>query len=287
MPNFNTSLADFSTEATNNIEHLAQWGHQLSMESSSIPLVDSVRSTFQDYVTSVVTFLNGLKVSNYKKQSIDAKELVEQLRFYDYSKTRGLIINVPAGFTGKWVPFLEFLIKDILPPVAASEVTLKMVNSRLAAALNEPDRLKAQSGIRDLAHKIALVDQKDYDKIKATFANHTKTETTVSAVVDRNADINKAFQLINHINAELGAIDFSNIQKLIERLGELTAALRTTLQSEEHTEMSGMITSQLSDLFYQLGTTLTAGAILMDIVGDLTTGMQTSRDVLLAATKSE
>jgi hypothetical protein len=281
MPSTPDSLKQYSEEAMNNLEYIVSKGAQLSTESASIPLVDTLKSSFQDYLTTLTTFINGLKVTNYRKQFIDAKEVVERLRTFDFSKSRLLEVTVPAGFNGKWIPFLELLIKDILPPVTTADTTLRLINTKLAQALTEPTRLKAQSGIRNLTGTIALVDGEDFEKMKKVFASHSKTSATLSSVVDRNADVDRAYQLINHLNADLAAVDFSGIQKLLERLGELTKALKATLETEEHTEMSGLVTSQLSDLFYKVGITITAGAVLMDLTEQLSESMLNTRDQLL------
>lgn len=281
MSNSNDTLLQYSQEALNDLGYIVSRGTALSIESASLPLVDTLKASFQEYLTSLSTFLNGLKVSNYKKQTIDAKELIEHLQTYDYRRARLLEVAVPAGFIGKWVPFLEMLLKDVLPPVASADTTLRLINTRLATALNEPTRLKAQSGIRDLTNKVALIDEKDFNAIKGAFGNHSKSAVTLSAVAERNADVDRAYQLINKLNAELGSIDFSGIQKLIDRLSEMTQSLKSLLQQEDHNEMSGLVTSQLSDLFFKVGMTITAGALLIDITEQLTTSMQSSRDMMI------
>ncbi|MNG04638.1 hypothetical protein D3C84_877840 [compost metagenome] len=146
--------------------------------------------------------------------------------------------------------------------------------------------MKAQSGIRDLAKNIALVPQEDFDKIKTFFQGGGRNQTQLSKVVERNADIEEAFILINKLNADVGAIDFVNIQKLINRLVVLVQELRKELDGKDGDEMSGLVTSQLSDLFYKVGITVTAGAALVDLTEQFTSAMTNARDDIVVALKS-
>jgi len=281
MPNLNNPMEQFSAGVTGTLEDLIRRGSMLSTESKGVPYTASLKGVFREFVNDASAFLNGFKVGNFAKQKIETKELDEKIKLSEYSKVRQFTVKVPAGFNGRWIPFFEFLLKEIMPAVSTLEQTLSIANTKMAVVLNEPDRLKAQSGIRDLASKIALVEVTDFERMKAFFDAKGKTEALVSSVVDRNADIDTAFTLCNKLNAELSVVDFNAIQKLSDRLAQLTASLNETTDKEEFNEMSGLVTSQLSDLFYQMGVTLTAGAVLMDITKQMTDAMIISRDDLL------
>lgn len=285
MSKVNKTLADYTSESASTLPSLIEEGSMLSTESKALAFLSGLATTFKSYIENFTTYCNGLKLGNYSKQKIDIEELKETLVGKDYQKTRGIYVAVPPGFSGQWVPFLRFLIETILPAVETTEITLKAVNSKLAVALNEPDRLKAQSGIRDLAKNLALIPQEDFDKIKGYFQNGGRNQTTLGKVVERNADIEEAFILINKLNADVGAVDFVNIQKLINRLVVLVTELRKELDGKDGDEMSGLVTSQLSDLFYMVGITVTAGAVLVDMTEQFTSAMTNARDDIVVALK--
>lgn len=286
MSKVNKTLAGYTSEAASTLPSLIEEGSLLSTESKALAFVSGLATTFKGYIENTVTYFNGLKLGNYSKQKVDIDELKEVLVGKEYQKIRGTYVAVPPGFSGKWVPFLRFLIDTILPAVEATEITLKTVNTKLATALTDPDRLKAQSGIRDLAKNLALIPQEDFDKIKTYFQNGGRVQTTLGAVAERNADIEEAFILINKLNADVGAIDFTNIQKLINRLVVLVQELRKELDGKEGDSMSGLVTSQLSDLFYKVGITVTAGAVLVDMTEQFTSAMTNARDDIVVALKS-
>jgi hypothetical protein len=155
----------------------------------------------------------------------------------------------------------------------------------LATALNDPDRLKAQSGIRNLENGLALVTQDDFDKVKTFFTNASRTQLSLYQVVDRNADIEQAYILLNKLNADVGAINFVAIQALINRLVVLVQELKKEISKEDNDQLSGLVTSQLSDLFYKLGITVTAASVLSDSTEVLTSAMMNARDDIITALK--
>lgn len=285
MSKVNKQLEEFATESLSTLPSLIEEGSVLSTESKAMAFVANLMSSFKAYIGNLTTYFNGLKLGNYPKQKVDITELKEVLKDKDYSKTRQVYVSVPPGFSGKWIPFLRYLLDVILPAVTAAEITLKTVNTKLAVALNEPDRLKAQSGIRDLERNLALVSQEEFNKIRTFFMNGGKVQTTLSTLVDRNADIEEAYILLNKLNADVAAIDYVNIQKLINRMVVLVGELRKQLDELDSDEMSGLVTSQLSDLFYKIGITVTAGAVLSDMTTQLTSSMSEARDDLVVGLK--
>lgn len=281
MSTLKDQLEKLSGTVTGDLNYLITQGSLLSNESKSVPFLGTLRGTFADFVSHVSSFVNSFKAGNFNRETIDFKQLDEKLKLVDYSKTRTMEVFVPPGFHAHWVEFFNFVLKDIMPAVNVLEQTLVSTNRKMAVLLNEPDRMKAQSGIRDISTGVALVELDDFDKLKSFFNTTGKTATTLSGVVDRQADVATAFALSNRLNAELSAVDFNAITKLTTRLGELTEALQKVMGREEHTELSGLVSSQLADTFYQLGVTMTAGAVMIEVTKQMNDSMIASRDSLL------
>ena len=285
MSKVNNQLEQLAAVTQSTLPSLIEAGSSLSTESKTMAFVSKLATTFKAYVENITTYFNGLKLGNYPKQKVDTVELMDVLKGKEYAKTRQVFVAVPSGFSGKWLDLLKLLIDNILPSVEALEVTLKSVNKNLAVALNDPDRLKAQSGIRNLENGLALVSQDDFDKIKTFFQNGSRTQLALSQVVDRNADIEEAFILLNKLNADVGAINFVAIQELINRLVVLVQELKKEVSQEDSDQLSGLVTSQLSDLFYKLGVTVTAASVLSDLTEQMTSSMTNARDDLVIALK--
>jgi hypothetical protein len=285
MSKVNSQLEKLVSETQSTLPSLIEAGSALSTESKTVAFVSKLTNTFKSYVENITTYFNGLKLGNYPKQKIDTVDLLESIKGKDFAKTRQIYVTVPSGFIGKWVDYLNLLINVIVPSVESLEVTLKLVNKALATALNDPDRLKAQSGIRNLENGLALVTQDDFDKVKTFFTNASRTQLSLYQVVDRNADIEQAYILLNKLNADVGAINFVAIQALINRLVVLVQELKKEISKEDNDQLSGLVTSQLSDLFYKLGITVTAASVLSDSTEVLTSAMMNARDDIITALK--
>lgn len=273
-------LNEAADKEASTLEYLVSRGSSISTESAGLAFVDSVKSTFQDFVGRVSVFTNNLKVGNFTSRAIDSDSVMGKFNGRPYQENRNLYVTVQPGFEGKWLPYLKFLDREIMPRVTMIDATLKVAITKLATILNEPDRLKAQSGIRDLEKLLTLVSQTDYQTMTSYFGKNSKTQVRVAEIADRNADVVESYALINKLNRDLGKVDFTKIQAQLDRLTELTRSLKDVLESDENRVVSGTITSQLSDLFYKLGVTLTAGALLRDAVLMQTEAMQQSIDSL-------
>lgn len=271
-----SSLSQIADAEASTLEYLVERGSTISTESKSLAFVDSIKSTFYDFVSRLTNFITTLKAGNYKSQKLAADDVVALVEAKTYQETRNLYVNVPVGFQGKWVDYLNFLSTQILPQVARTDATLKSVIQRMAVLLNEPDRLKAQSGLRELDRSLDVISQEQLDKMKRYVANGSKYQRRLGEVMERNADFKASYELINKINSELGVVDFAKIQDQVTRLSELTQSLQETMKSDEGRELSGLVTSQLSELFFKLGVSLTAGAVLMDAVTQQTVAMDTT-----------
>jgi len=273
-------LNEAAEQEASTLEFLVARGSLISTESRGLAFVDSIKSSFTDFVARLGLFVNGLKVGNFTPRQIKATIMLKAVTARSYQENRNLYVSIQPGFEGKWLPYLKYLANTILPKVETIDATLKVAITKLATIINEPDRLQAQSGIRDLERSLSMVSQDDYQGMQSFFGKGTKAQAPLGSVVDRNADLIDAYTLIDKLNNSLGAIDFTKVQSQLDRLTELTANLKEVLESEENRQLSGTVTAQLSELFYKLGVTLTAGAVLRDAVQQQTEAMSLTADSL-------
>lgn len=282
MPKINPNIMnELANVELNSLENICRMGSDLSTESLSLPFVDTVKSKFNEFVDRSSTFLNGLKVGNYRNQRLDYAPAVIEFNKAQWSENRMKSLHIAPGFSGKWVPFLNYLDSNILPQVEALEATLKKSNTRLAQILNEPDRLAAQSGIKDLKSSIPLITLEHLNGIKKFFNSSSSPEVQASKVMDRNGDLEAAFKLTNALNDRLAKADLSGIDSMVGRFAELSKSFKEHL-AEHDDSVSGKVGSQLSDLFYTLGVTVSAAAVLLDILPQHVEAMAKNIEVLKA-----
>jgi len=260
-PNIMNELANVEL---NSLESICRMGSDLSTESLALPFVDTVKSKFNEFVDRSSTFLNGLKVGNYRSNHLDYDAAVIAFNKNPYATNRLVMVHVAPGFTGKWVSFLEYLITNVLPQVEELEATLKKSNTRLAQILNEPDRLAAQSGIKELKGQIPLVSLEVLTKLKQYFTGSNAPEVQASKVIDRNGDMEHAYKLTNTLNDRLAKVDLSSVNGMVGRFADLSTSFKEHLAKHDDT-VSGKVGSQLSELFYKLGVTVSAAAALLEI----------------------
>lgn len=286
MSNLNELFKQVSLEHMSQLDEIIALGSSVSNESKVLTFIDSGKSKFYDYVQRVHHFLKSLSLDHKIFNHIDARELLKKYGAQDYSKNRSLNFEVAAGFSGDLPEFLTFMVEHVLPAADAIENTLKITVTRLAQILNEPDRMKAQSGIRELEQHLVLVKEGDLEKIKSYFKAGAKSQVKIGDVMRRNADMETVYRLTNVWNERLAKIDFKRAQNLVERVGDLTGHLNKQLnetgEGQEKTEVSGLTASQLSDLFYRLGTTVTACSVLIEMGRQHSEAMKRNLDALEA-----
>lgn len=275
MSNVKNILNDLATEQSRSLDYVVGLGTLIALESKDQTFIDTVKSKFYEFVDHMHGFFNSLKVGNYKTVFIEANDMLAKLNEQGWEKNRELHITVVPGFQGHWVELLDLMINKILPAAEGAVDGLKVSSIRLAAIMNEPDRLKAQSGIRELESHLTLISKEDLDKLTAHFKFNSQSKATLGDVAGRNTDLKEAYGQINILNKRLGQVDLTKIDSQVERLGELIKAFTKTIDGDEkRAEVSGAVASQLSELMYRLGTTLTGVAQLIELTRQQTEAMQ-------------
>ena len=269
MSELNELFKQVSNEKLSQIDSLVELGSSISNESKVMAFIESTKSKFYDYVSRVQHFINAFKFAQISAKQIDARAMLEAYGKQNYAENRKMIFEVAPGFSGSLPEFMSLMLDHLLPAAESSENSLKVIITRLATVLNEPDRLKAQSGIRDLEHHLVLISSENLDKVKSFFKTGAKSQTSVGQVMGRNADMQEVYTKTNQMNERLAKVDFKKVQGLVARLGQLTGSLNEQInkggEGETRDEVAGLVASQLADLFYRLGITLTACSVLIEI----------------------
>lgn len=263
-------LEQLAAPEIHTMENYFSHGLSLSTESKLQTFVDAGKSTLDMFLDRASTFLNGLKVGNYKRHPIVVGAKMKDLMAKEYSELRSMILPTPPGLSGNYLDLIGSIEKG-LPAIQTLDSNLKLAIVKLAQILHEPDRLAAQSGIKEIAATIqptlATVDH--LDNLNANFKAGTRAEAQASQVISRAADLPETFKRLQALNEEMARVDFVNIQKNIHRLAELVKELEGVVKKDEHRELSGLVASQLSDTLYRLGVTTTFAITSATAVSDL------------------
>ena len=280
MPKVNPNIMnELANVELNSLEHLCRMGSTLSTEALDLAFIDTLKGKFNDFVDRSSTFLNGLRVGNYRNNHLDYHAAVSSFTAQPYATNRTLQFHVAPGFSGSWLPFLNFVISDLLPQVEQLEATLQKSNTRLAQILNEPDRMAAQSGIKELKNQLPTIQVKTLEHFKSAFFTKGDTMRQASTLIDRNADVETVYKLTNEVNDRLARVRFNAVEQSIGRFAELSKSFKEHLDKHDDA-VSGKVGSQLSELFYVLGVTCSAAAVVLEVVPQHVQAMEKNLGVL-------
>lgn len=274
-----TPLSHFAEDATNTLRYQIEVGSRLSMESKSFAFIDSAKSTLGQFLDQAGIFLNSLKFGNYIPRDIPQGVVYEALHAEGFAEARKRTWAVPAGFSSKYQDYLKD-IRAVMSAIAVLEKSLKVATVRVASILTEPDRLKAQSGIRDLEKQVMLISAEQLDNLTAHHKNGSKSQVLLSQVVNNLSEIDSTYLEVRDLNTQLSRIDLAGVSKQIHRLAELVRELNATVAKDEHREVSGLVASQLADLLYRMGITATAASVVADGIGQLSDSLIQNAEAL-------
>jgi len=260
----------------NTLQYHIEVGSLLSTESRLQTIVDGAKGTFNSFLDSASGFLNGLKLGNYKARQVKLNQSqLAHLRDTGFQDLRTKLIAVPVGFSATYADYLKD-VHAVMPAIEGLEKDLKLAIVKIAQILNEPDRLKAQTGIRDLEKNLTLATSDQYDALLANYKNETRVQVPFSDVAGNLAAFTEAYDQVHDLNTRLARVDLVGIQSQIHRLADLVQELRKTVSEDATKDVAGLIAGQLSDLIYRMGVTATVASMVANGVGDLSDTLLTN-----------
>lgn len=260
------SLVDNGFIDLSYINNLAE---SVALESAGAAFLSGTHSTFSAVFDSAVTFFNGLKVGNFKPVTHDHASLIPHIeQAGGWAAVRLTPVSLPTGMKSKYVEFLTHTLQ-LLPQVESLEKRLSQVQAKLASLVNEPDRLKAQSGIQQALQDLSGLSPADLDRYKAHFTDNKRTTARLCDVYDRANDIPQAYKDVNQINQRLAKIDFAGIQKKVDRLVELAIDLKKVLDGEQDSLISGTVAKQMSGYVYAMASTVSLGSVMTHLIDEV------------------
>jgi len=256
-------IKQFAESELSNPDYLMSSLSNFSQESKLVTFIEDARGKFSNLLSRAVGFFTSQKIGNFKPVTVIPGKVTEQDGADAYRLNAGKTVSIPMGFKGWYIDYVGDL-ESALSYVETLGKSVKMVNEKLAMVLHEPDMLKAQSTMFELARSIPAIPDGEYAKLVAYTNNHGKSAARLGDVVGSMSDLDKVYQKANVLNQRCGRVDFAAMDKNIKRMAELIQAVQKQIESST-TDVSGGAASALSAVIY--GVAMTANASIVVVAG--------------------
>lgn len=254
---------------SDNVDYLMSTASNFSQESKVMTFVDDIKTQFSSFVGRAAAFFTSSKVGNYKPVTVIPGKLLEFANADGYRSIGQKVVSIPLGFQGKYIDYIRSL-STALDYVETLEKTIGAASQQLAVIANEPDRMKAQSALHQLDSIIKPMPVDQFNLLRAFCDNHGKTVARLSDVVDNGGDLADIYREANLLNARCSRIDWTGIDRKVARLAELITHVKKEIDAAGNGGTSGATANALSTLIYGLATGISAAAVTVAGVTELT-----------------
>lgn len=258
-----------SSEMHSNVDYLMSTASNFSQESKVMAFIDDARSQFSAFVGRAATFLTSSKVGNFKPVTVIPGKLTEYANAEGYRSIGQKVVSIPLGFQGKYIDYIRSLA-SALTYVEALEKTIGAASVQLAQLAGDPDRMKAQSSLRQLEALIKPMPAADFNALRAYCGNHGKTVARLADVIDNGGEVVEIYRDVNLLNQRCARVDWAGIDKKTTRLAELIVHVQKEIEVGGDGDVSGATASGLSTMIYGFATTVSAAAVVATGVQELT-----------------
>lgn len=216
-------------------------------------IVPKAREAIQSNIEAISGFLAGIKSSApYSRERATLARALASLDFVAYEDT---LVQVPEGFKGKYVPFLELLIAQAPIVNKHAPDMLRDYATQLSVFLTNED---AQTAIRIHSKSFASVRAQREAFTKATDAffsnkNQAASRARLSDVVSRSSEFAQVFELEQKLSRERDDFEYQPIIAEASRCVDLLATVRERIEDKDIQGVSSAVAKQLSEGAYEVG----------------------------------
>lgn len=258
-----------SSEMHSNVDYLMSTASNFSQESKVMTFVDDIKTQFSSFVGRAATFFTSSKVGNYKPTTVIPGKVLEFANADGYRSIGQKVVSIPLGFQGKYIDYIRSL-STALDYVETLEKTIGAASVQLALIANEPDRMKAQSALHQLDTIIKPMPVEQFNLLRSFCDQHGKSVARLADVVESGGDLATIYKEVNVLNARCAKIDWAGIDNKTKRLAELITHVKKEIDAAGDGGTSGAAASALSTLIYGLATGISAAAVTVAGVTELT-----------------
>lgn len=249
----------FETASLEDLESLAR---VISMEAfAANPINFDPKRRFSQFMGRAGAFFKRIQftvISQIRVSPADINTFVSSRGFMEAANKE---IIVPEGFVGQWLPYSADL-KSGMGTATKAEYMVRTFNDTLGRLINDPEQLKALSGIGHQGPTTLGLDDAVRAMAKAYFDGKSNHMTrTLGAVVDRAADIPAVHNNVN---------DAVSLDKAHPAKKVLDAVERSMVLSESLiplTETSGAVSKvalqEMIDITLQIAREMEAYGVLL------------------------
>lgn len=228
---------------------------RLTVESyNTANVINIFRNTIpavKEYIQDVI-----LEVKTRDKVDFDINKAARQLDAaanssdgdIKFTKYGHVLLQTPEGFKDKYVPYLEWLIKDGTGFINGASALLEAYYTELSIFISSKDAKLSQKDSAKMYAKLqqSLEDMKDG---LASFFDPKSTTALRQAdtLFDRSADIKVAVKLAKDLNRQRLALDTKNILGLTERISQLLDLIVESSEDDKMPEVSGPSASAIAE----------------------------------------
>lgn len=200
-----------------------------------------VSDTITEFKASDNTDFNFLKAS---ASFASAEKAIGEINFVNFE---GTVLQTPEGFTDRYIPYLEWLIKYGIRFINEAEVALGAYYKELAIFISSKDAktsLKDQAAVYKGMEK-ALSDLKD--GLGEFFNSRTSNALrTAGSLFDRGADIKTTIELTKTLNRHRTMIKTKEIMSLTTQIAGLINMLVESTEKTEVPDVSGAAATSIA-----------------------------------------
>lgn len=232
---------------------------QVSLESiSGADIRNLLTNAFPSIVSEVKSYFSQFNPSDRSVMlAFDKYGFNKELGKHNYMDIGPLSAFIPEGLDVKYIPYSEELVKAAEHAAKVLSGTMATYTVFLSQLINNADAKLASDSFDKVYENLS----KEREQINAALGKcfkkgSTKSETTISEVVDRNNDWQKVFENADVMVKLIESVDRKALNKKIEESTKLLEVIMEKIRRDEFVGMSPEVIRNLSDGAYCMASEL-------------------------------
>lgn len=204
----------------------------------------------KEYLPGLQQFIgkNEVPVETTKR-----KGLVRRLSGLSFIAYEDMLVSVPEGFKGKFIPYLETLLKQNKIVTEKTMSVLANYSTELSMFLSNADVRKSLSAHKDAKREIRKEREELIRAVEVFFdKKSTLARRKLRDVVDRFGDIDKVFALEERLTESRKQLKLENVIAETKKLSEMLTLVKSRIDSGDIADVSGQAAIGLSEGAYEV-----------------------------------
>lgn len=206
--------------------------------------------TVKGYVQDVILELKArdsidFDISKAARQLDSANGLDSDVKFTQFGH---VLLQTPEGFKDKYIPYLEWLIKDGTGFINGASALLEAYYTELSIFISSRDAKLSQKDSSKMYAKL----QQSLEGVKDGLASFFDPKSTsalrqADTLFDRSADIKTSVKLAKDLNRLRLTLDTKNILGMTERIAQLLDLIIESSEDDKMPDVSGPAAASIAE----------------------------------------